>query len=250
MRKSIVFIALTLVVAACSATTSSTTTTPPTSITTTSAAASSTSTSTGAPTGCTTGPTTIPADATIKQVVDLDGDGKPDTAWIATDASGVTKVGVVTAAGGGTERAWDSASPVMRSVLVVHVNDATLPLFLADDGRMVQLWAFSDCSIADVLNVQGSPYEFSLGFTDYGTGVGCATVEGVRQLVGLDVTGQSGNTVDWTSTVVTVTGLEALNGAVTTGTYTSPADDSQIELLHTVSCGDQTITKDGISAPE
>jgi hypothetical protein len=197
-----------------------------------------------------TGSVEIPAGATSKQVIDLDGDGIPDTAWIVTDPSGVTAVGVVTGAGGGTERIWNSASPVMRSVLVVHVNDSTPPLFLADDGRMVQLWAFHDCTIADVLNVQGNPYEFSLGFTDFGTGVGCATIDDEQQLVGLNVTTDSNDTVEWSSTVVTVNDTAAVNGVITTGTFTRPRDNAAIELLHTVACGDQTITNDGIAASQ
>jgi hypothetical protein len=138
----------------------------------------------------------------------------------------------------------------MRSFLVVRINDATPPLFLADDGRMVQLWAFNDCQIANVTNLQGVNYMFSLGFTDFGTGVGCGSIDGTNQLLGLNVVGDSAGTVDWTSTVVAVTGTEARNGTVTDGTFTSPADDAAIALLRTVACGDQTIDQDGISTPQ
>ncbi|MFZ0492148.1 MAG: hypothetical protein WAM81_02990 [Acidimicrobiia bacterium] len=233
-----------LVAASCSSTATGTTTS------TTFRSATTASTSPVALSACTGGSADIPAGATDKQVIDLDGDGRPDTAWVFTGASGVTTVGVATAAGGGTRRTWNSASPVMRSVLVVDVNDSTPPLFLADDGRMVQLWAFENCAIADVINAQGNPYEFSLGFTEYGTGVGCATIDGVRRLVGLNVTDQTDSTVDWSSTVVNVTGTEARNGTVTTGTFTIPADNAAIDLLHTVACGGQTIADDGISAQE
>ncbi len=235
-----------LVAASCSSASIGATATTPS---TTSPASTTNSTTAMAP-GCTAGSADIPVGAATKQVIDLDGDGRPDTVWILTDDSGVTMVGVTTAAGGGTRRIWDSASPVMRAVMVVDVNDSTPPLFLADDGRMVQLWAFENCSISDVTNVQGDPYEFSLGFTDYGTGVGCAIVDGVRRLVGLNVTDQTDTTVEWSSTVVNVTGTEARNGTVTTGTFAKPADDAAIDLLHTVTCEDQTILNDGISAQE
>ncbi len=240
----VVFASVTLATASCSSGATSTTT-PSTSTTSTSS-----TTTTVAAAGCTSGSADVPEGATSRQVGDLDGDGRPDTVWINVADDGTTTVGVVTAAGGGTERTWESASPVERSVLVAQINDSTPPLFLADDGRTVDLWAFDDCSIADVLNVQGQPYQFSLGFTDYGTGVGCATIDGVQQLVGFNVTNQSDQRVDWTQTVVTVHGTEARNGTETSGTYTSPADDAQIQLLHTVSCGALTITNDGISAQE
>jgi len=244
------FALIALAVAALVASSCSMTSADTTSASHTTTSASTTTSTTVTASECTSGSADIPAGATSKQVIDLDGDGRPDTAWIFTDASGATTVGVATAAGGGTERVWSSASPVMRSMLIVDVNESTSPLFLADDGRTVQLWAFENCTIVDVMNVQGHPYEFSLGFTDHGTGVGCATIDGVRQLVGLDVTNQTDSTVAWSSTVVNVTGTEARNGTVTTGTFRRPADNAAIDLLHTVTCGDQTIVDDGISAQE
>jgi hypothetical protein len=189
----------------------------------------------------------VPAGAVSRQIIDVDGDGRPDTAWIDGSASGAVTVGVVTAAGGGTERAFESASPATRAILAFRVNDATPPIFLADDGRTVQLWVFLDCSLTDAHNVQGDPYEFSLGFADIGTGVGCAVVDGTEQLVGLDATPQANGDVHWSSTVIEVRGDQARNGAITTGVDTSPADDAAITLLHDVTCGDLTIANDGLT---
>ncbi len=191
--------------------------------------------------GCTGGaPSVMPTGAAQGPVADVDGDGRPDTAWIATEASGEVRVGIVTATGGRAERAFTSASPVTRSILVVDVNADTPPLVLANDGRTVQLWAVIDCSIVDALNKSGQPYTFSLGFTDIGTGVGCQTVAGRQELVGLDTGEPQGDTVPWTSTVVEVRGNQARNGGVASGSYTrgTPADDAAIERLHDVSCGD------------
>lgn len=90
----------------------------------------------------------------------------------------------------------------------------------------------------------------------YGTGVGCADADadadgdGRRDLLGLNVTGSSDTTVDWSRTIIERDGLQASNGATDTGTYQRPADDAQIELLYTVSCGDLTIDDDGIRQPQ
>jgi hypothetical protein len=244
--------------------TSTSTTAAPTAKTSPQTTAAATSPTTAAPTtaapttvaltttsgngACTSGSTVVPSGAVSRQIVDVDGDGRPDTAWIGTDTSGSVMVGVVTAAGGGTVRSFDSPSPGnTRSVLAFHLNDATPPIFLAADSRTVLLWAFIDCTLVDVHNLQGDPYEFSLGFTDIGTGVGCATVDGTQQLVGLDAKTDTNGDIDWSSTVVTVRGDKARNATVTNGVYTSPTDDSKIALLDEVTCGTLTMGNDGIT---
>ena len=197
--------------------------------------------------GCTTGSTAIPDAATRGPVVDVDADGRPDTAWIATAADGVVTVGIVTAAGGGVTRRFDSASPVSRSILVVDTDQRPPVEILADTGRSVQLWAFKDCAIVDVTDLQGKPYVFSLGFTDIGTGVGCVTIDGLQELVGLDAK-ERGDTVDWSRTIVDLDGTRARNGATSTGTFTRPGDDQKIDLLHQVTCGELTMGKNGLTA--
>lgn len=224
-----------------------TSTNPPSSATTTPTSPTTASTA-GADAGCIGGSAAIPAGAARAPVVDVDGDGRPDTGWIVTEASGAVRAGIATAAGGGFERAFTSASPVTRSILVLAVNADSPPIVLANDGRTVQLWAVVDCSIVDALNRSGQPYTFSLGFSDIGTGVACETVDGRQELVGLDTGEPQGDSVPWTSTVVEVRGNQARNGSVSSGTYTRgvPADDAAIERLHGVSCGDAQ----PITAPE
>ncbi len=215
-------------------------------------ASPATSSATTTPTkslGCTEGSTDVPAGAAKKEVADVDGDGLGDTAWIVTADDGHTKVGIVTAAGGGAERVFESASPVERSILVTDADRKPPVEIFADDGRSVQLWAFSDCAIVDVDNPQGETYVFSLGFSDVGTGVGCVDIAGRQQLVGLDIVSDTSDTVDWSRTIVELDGTNASNGATSTGTFTRPADDARIELLHEVTCGDLTILDDGLRAP-
>ncbi len=214
---------------------------------TTAAPATVAPTTTTASGACTAGSSVVPKSAVSRQIVDVDGDGRPDTVWIGTETSGSVMVGVVTAAGGGIERSFDSASPVTRSILAFHLNDESPPIFLADDGRSVLLWAFVNCALVDVHNIQGNPYKFSLGFTNIGTGVGCANVGGTTQLVGLDAKPDNDGTILWSSTVVTVRDDQARNGAITTGVYTSPSDDSNIALLDDVTCDGLTIANDGLT---
>ncbi len=198
-------------------------------------------------TGCTAGNTIIPEGATQGTVIDVDGDGKPDTAWIFSAPDGAVTVGVATAAGGGATRRFDSASPVSRSILVVDTDNRAPVEILASTGRSVQLWAFLDCAIVDIVNPQGKPYDFSLGFTDIGTGVGCVSIDGHQQLVGLDAK-ERGSTVDWSRTVVDLDRTTARNGATMQGTFTRPGDDLKIDLLHQVTCGDFTMLANGLTA--
>jgi hypothetical protein len=196
--------------------------------------------------GCTEGEATPLEGATIDEVGDLDGDGRPDTAWIAVGDEAATTVGVQTAAGGGASRLWESASPVSREILVVDADRQGPVEILASDGRSVELWAFQDCGIHPVRNAGGATYTFSLGFTEVGTGVGCVEVDGARELVGLDIVADDQTTVEWSRTAVQLDGLEARNGETTTGTFTRPADDAAIELLTSVTCGEVTMADDGL----
>ena len=198
---------------------------------------------------CTTGATTPPAGAVTKTIIDVDGDGKPDTGWIADD-NGTVTVGINTAAGGGATAPFDSASPVQRSMLVIDAEEDGHAQVLLDDGRLVRLDAFVDCKIVPMTNPQGQDYTFGLGFTDVGTGVACPESDAGRHLAGLNAPADHpAGSVPFTMTIVNLDGTKASNGTTTKGTYTSPADDSAIALLSEVTCGDQTIAADGVSLP-
>lgn len=252
MRRLTVMVALVLAVAACSggddgddasSTAGTTTTEAPgdadvTIETTTTAAA--------AAEGCTT-PVEREAPANEGEVVDLDGDGRPDTVWVASPGDGRRVLGVETAAGGGAKVDIESASPVAIQVLVADA-DGTPPVELfVSDNRGVQLWAFDDCALQPVTDPDGQPYLFDLGLRGFGTGVGC--VDG--DLVGLNVTSDDpAGEVRWTRTVITRDGLVADEGPTTDGTYRHPQDDAAIELLRQVTCGDLTMAANGIAQPE
>jgi hypothetical protein len=184
------------------------------------------------------------------EIVDVDGDGRPDTGWLAAHEDGSRELGVATAAGGGDVVPMDSASPVALTLLAVDADERPPVELFVSDGRTVELWAFADCRLAPVTNPQDEPYLFDLGFRGTGTGVGCRDTGGGRQLVGLNITDDNGTEVDWTRTVIERDGLAASNGPTDEGRFERPADDAAIDLLHTVSCDDMTITGDGIRQPE
>ena len=249
VRSLTVTLALVLAVTACSgdddgddaSSPDTTTTTAPdvtieTSSTTTAATAE----------GC-TNPVEREEPANEGEVVDLDGDGQPDTVWVASPGDGRRVLGVTTAAGGGAKVDIESASPIAIQVLVADADDTPPVELFVSDNRGVQLWAFDDCTLQPVTDPDGQPYLFDLGLRGYGTGVGCTN----GNLVGLNVVSEDvqGN-VGWTSTVITRDALIADEGEVTEGTYKSPQDDPKIALLHQVTCNDLTMTEDSIPQPE
>jgi hypothetical protein len=213
----------------------------------TSAAASSTAPAPAggtspAPAGCPGSTGGVPPGTNSAPTLDVDGDGRPDTEWIAQEpgADGAVAFGVTTTSEGTFGATIASASPIPRSVLVADVTGAGELIALASDGRQVLLYAISSCSVVPVRNAQGRQYAFDLGFTGFGTGVGCIDVDGdgTRDLTGLRADGTS-----ITRTIVELTGPTAANGASDTVSGATPA---QIELAHQVTCGDLTMAGNGV----
>ena len=211
-----------------------------------------------APGGPTTSPTPTPSGDTAgcpatgyaltgtahAATLDVDGDGEPDTEWIATQptADGSVQFGVQTASGDAITANAASAAPGARSLLVADVTGDGELVALVSDGRQVLLYALSDCSILPVQDAQGQQYAFDLGFTGYGTGVGCVDVDGdgVRDLAGLLAEGTS-----VTSTAITLAGPRAANGASRTVADATP---DQLDLARSVTCGDLTLAEDGVTS--
>ena len=199
--------------------------------------------------GCPSVGRAVPAGTRTKQTVDVDGDGRPDTAFIglAPDSSGGVPFGVRTASGAVLASTIHSASPVARSVLFADVTGHGEVVALADDNRQVQLWAVSDCQLIPEQNVQGQQYTFDLGFTGYGTGVGCvdANGDGTTDLVGLKYVPEPQGAGTIQRTIVRLTGPQARNGATDTVVVTRA---SMVDEAHSVTCGDRTMAADGVSS--
>ena len=194
--------------------------------------------------GCRSSGSGVPGGAASAPTLDVDGDGRADTEWIARDpaSDGSITFGVTTASGGTFTGSIATASPVQRSVLVADVTGKGTLIVLGSDGRQVLLFAISNCQIVPVENIQGRQYAFDLGFTGYGTGVGCVDVDGngTRDLAGLLA---NGTTV--TRTAVELNGPRATNGPSST---VADASQAQLDLAHQVTCGDLTLTGDGVSS--
>lgn len=213
--------------------------------------ASSESSTTEVPEGCTGEGPEVPDGAGSGQV-DVDGDGQDDTVWLVANQDGSREIGVLTAAGGGDRVEVESASPVPLVALVADADEEGPVEVLVSDNRVVQLWAFADCSLQPVIGPEGEQYRFDLGFAGNGTGVGCSDGDGdgQRDLVGLNIPDSNDDTVSWSRTVVELDGLEATHGTTETGTFQRGDDDDAIETLSGVSCGELTAAEDGIRQPQ
>jgi hypothetical protein len=208
--------------------------------------------------GCAPGGAPPPADVGMRQVGDLDGDGLPDTLWVGqfrgADARTVRVVGVSTASGANSDQEVSSASPIPLAALAVDAQNDGGNQIIVSDGRSARLYTFADCRVQTVLDKQGSqgrPFLFDLqNLRDNGTGVGCSDLGPPamgRHLVALQASQNDGQ---WTvrRTEVDLNGIRATTGKSDTVSATS-AQDPVVTSAETISCGDLTISKDGVQQP-
>jgi hypothetical protein len=212
-----------------------------------SAAASPSASPSAVAAGCVKGG--VPAGAVSRPTIDVDGDGRRDTLWLSS-AQGVRRTGIATAAGvtfGATVR---SASPVPASVLAARPTPGGPVDLLVDDGRGVQVLVVSGCSLQQLVNVQGEPYLFDLGNRyGTGTGVGCVGPAGTG-LTGLQANSNDGTSYSIKRTSVVQKGHRATNGATDVLRATQSRDAQLIATAQTVTCGEQTIERDGVHEPQ
>ncbi|HTY34730.1 hypothetical protein [Mycobacterium sp.] len=208
-----------------------------------------------ATTGCAPGGTPPPAGSAQRKVGDLDWDGQPDTLWLGQfrDGSGRTDrvVGITTASGANSDVQVMSASPIPLSALAIDAQQDGQHQIIVSDGRSAHLYVFADCRLQTVADNQGAPFLFDLqDLRGNGTGIGCSNLgppSSGRHLVGLRASNQDGQ---WTlrRTEIDLNGTLATIGQSDTLTATS-ADDPAVVSARTISCGDLTITKDGVQQP-
>jgi hypothetical protein len=161
-------------------------------------------------------------------------------------------VGVTTASGANSDVEISSASPMPLTALAIDAQNDGGNQILVSDGRGARLYTFAECQLRAVVDREGAPFVFDLqNLRDHGTGVGCSDlgppVAG-RRLVGLQAL--QSNTGQWTvrRTEIDVNGTLATIGRSDTVTATS-AEDPAVTSAQTISCGDLTISKDGVQQP-
>jgi hypothetical protein len=197
-----------------------------------------------------------------RPIASLDGQGQPDTLWIdivPNPGGGARRlVGITTASGselGPVEP--PSASPLPLQAVVVDAENNGDHQLIVSDGRAVFLYAISGCRIQTVIDQAGAclalaqcqtgaPFMFDLGNrAGNGDGVGCSDLGDGRHLVALLAQQQGGQ---WTvrRTEIDLDGTTATIGRSDTVTANS-AHDPAVTSAQTISCGELTIDKDGVS---
>lgn len=190
----------------------------------------------------------IPEGAATSEVVDVDGDGRADTAWLTGGAD--RTLGITTASGATFSAPVESASPIGAAAVVDLVGADRTPVALVDLGREAQLFSLDGCAVTQTVDDGGQPYTFDRGFGDQGTGVGCTDVDGVLHLAGLLATDEGdGWTVTRTLVDLDPSGEVATNGAVEVVAEGAAATDPVVTTAQEVSCGDLVAGDGGLAEP-
>lgn len=190
--------------------------------------------------GCPATDDQVPDGAATGQSADLDGDGQPDELWLSAGTD--REVGVRTASGAVFSVEFSAGAPQAATALGQRLGDGS-SIVLLNTGRSVSLYAVVGCELVPTMNPEGDQYTFDLGFTGYGTGVGCVDLGDGLQLVGLLAeSDESGDSFDVTRTVITLSddGTSAANGDSETVATDAGADDPAVLSAQEVSCGDAT----------
>lgn len=192
--------------------------------------------------GCTGTGGLAPATAATVDTIDLDGDGVPDQLWIADDG-GTRTVGVSTAAGATLTHPIDLAGPAGATAFALRPDPAEPAMVLVSDNRVADLLVVQGCALVAATDTRGEPWQFDQGFAGQGTGVGCVDLDGdgTLDLVGL-------NLVDDTvaRTLIHVDGTTASAG---TSDEVAAGTDAARETARAITCGDRTLSADGVHEP-
>jgi hypothetical protein len=210
----------------------------------------------GAVAGCPAGGAPPPVGAAQRQVANLDSGDGPSTLWVGQfrdgDGHSTRVVGVSTASGANSDVQISSASPMPLTALAIDAQDNGGNQIIVSDGRSARLYTFAACQLQAVVDRAGAPFVFDLqNLRDHGTGVGCSDLGppfAGRRLVGLQAL--QTDTGQWTvhRTEIDLNGTVATIGPSDTVTATS-AQDPAVTSAQTISCGDHTISQDGVEQP-
>jgi hypothetical protein len=201
-----------------------------------------------ADTGC--GPGGPPPGAASKDVSDVYGQAA--TLWLTN-----LIVGITTNQGYG-EAAIPSASPIARKALFIDAQQDGNHQIIVDAGREAHLYTASGCTVTPVIDQAGAclslahcqpgtPFLFDMGHrAGNGDGIGCSDLGDGRHLVALLPKNDNGQ---WNvrRTQIDLNGATATIGRSDTVTATSDKDPTWT-TAQTISCGDLTIARHGLSA--
>jgi hypothetical protein len=179
----------------------------------------------------------VPRGAATGATADLDGDGRADTLWFSGGER--RTLGVATASGAVFSTVFTSGAPQAASALGARLDDGSAVVLL-NTGRSVPLYAVIGCALVPTANVQGRQYTFDLGFTGYGTGVGCADLGHGLGLVGLNARPEEdGQSFEVTRTPILLHhhGVSATNGTTKVIAKDAAADDRVVTTAQSVTCG-------------
>jgi hypothetical protein len=191
---------------------------------------------TSPPAGCPAGGS-VPAGAATGATAELDGDGRADILWLSGGEQ--RTLGVSTASGAVFSTVFSSAAPQAASALGARLGEGSA-IVLLNTGRSVPLYAVIGCELVPTANVQGQQYTFDLGFTGYGTGVGCVDLGKGRELVGLNARSEEdGQSFQVTRTPILLHdhGASAINGTTEVIAKEAAPQDPVVTTAQSVTCG-------------
>jgi hypothetical protein len=178
-----------------------------------------------------------PLDAASKQA------GRGSMLWIGRN--GV--VGITTPGGTGVVQVTDAGSLPLQAFLIDAQQDGNQQLIVSN-GRVAHLYTVSGCEITAVTDPQGAPFLFDLeDLRGNGTGVQCLDLGDGRHLVGL-LAQPADNGYTIRRTQINLNGNVATPGKSDTVGGQSQ-HDALVASASTISCGDLTLTKDGVKQP-
>ena len=193
---------------------------------------------------CPPTPAVMPASATTRKTIDIDGDGHTDIEWLSETPS--LRFGVTTASGATYSFPLSTAAPGAREGFIARLNDHRI-LSLVDDGRTAYLHFFVNCSWVQTKDSHGIPYTLDMNnFRNKGTGVGCR--RGYLYSWKLIATGST-YTVKETQILLNVDGSVANNAPLTVLAKHLSATNPRVRIARMITCAGATVGTRGVTLP-
>jgi hypothetical protein len=166
-----------------------------------------------------------------------------DMLWV----SGSGTVGITTPGGTGTVQVAN-AGPLPLEAFVLDAQQDGQRQLIVSNGRVAHLFSIAACDITPIIGPDGQPFLFDMqNLRGNGTGVGCVDFGDGRRLAGLQALPQ-GSGWQVRRTEINLAGTNATIGTSDTVTAAS-AQSPMVTEAQTITCGDRTISQDGVQQP-